>query len=176
VAKEPDSKKYAQEVMEMQLLPAASVKLPPLAALAIISHIQLAIRHPGIANSEFAQIAIDVAKQLQNLFNQDSETYKVLELGWNPEADILTPSEKSEEEFSDDRKIEFKKAIKNYFQNEGINLDEVENSEADILRQSEKLGDEFCDEPCDKFLQNLGCRCTDNKVAELVASDEQIPP
>jgi hypothetical protein len=90
--KKPDLKKYAQEVNEMQMLPAASVELPPLAALAIISHIQLAIRHPGVADSEFAKIAIDVAKQLQNLFNSDSETYKVLELGWNPEADILAPS------------------------------------------------------------------------------------
>ncbi|MEG4633183.1 hypothetical protein QUB56_26980 [Microcoleus sp. AR_TQ3_B6] len=106
----PDLEKYAQEVNDMQMLPAAFVELPPL--------------------SEFAKIAIDVAKQLQNLFNQDSETYKVLELGWNPEADILTPSG--------------------------------------------ELGDEFCEEPCDKFLQNLGCHCTGNRVAELATSDEQI--
>jgi hypothetical protein len=127
----PDLEKYAQEVNEMQMLPAASVEVPPLAALAIISHIQLAIRHPAVADSEFAKIAIDVAKQLQNLFNQDSETYKVLELGWNPEADILTPSG--------------------------------------------ELKDKFCDEPCDKFFQNLGCRCTGYKVAELVVGDEEIP-
>jgi len=44
---EPDLEKYAQEVSKMQRLPAASVELPPLAALAIISHIQLAIRHPN---------------------------------------------------------------------------------------------------------------------------------
>jgi hypothetical protein len=113
---EPDLKKYAKEVNEMQMLPAKFVELPPLAALAIISHIQLAIRHPVVADKEFGKIAIDVAKQLQNLFDQDSETYKVLELGWNPEADILTPSG--------------------------------------------ELDNKFCDEPCDKFLQNLGCRCT----------------
>ena len=131
--KEPDLEKYAREVNAMQDLPPASVELPPLAALAIISHIQLAIRHPGIADSEFAKIAIDVAKQLQNLFNENSETYKVLELGWNPEADILAPSG--------------------------------------------ELDDEFCAEPCDKFLQNLGCRCTGYKVGELIAAgDEDIPP
>jgi len=131
--KEPDLKKYAQEVNAMQDLPAATVKLPPLAALAIVSHIQLAIRHPGIADSEFAEIAIDVAKQLQNLFNENSEVFKVLELGWNPEADILTPSG--------------------------------------------ELDDKFCDEPCDKFLQNLGCRCTGYKVGELIAvGDEELPP
>jgi hypothetical protein len=128
----PDLKKYAKEVNEMQMLPAASVELPPLAALAIISHIQLAIRHPAVADTEFGKIASDVAKQLQNLFNQDSETYKVLELGWNPESDILTPSG--------------------------------------------ELDDKFCDEPCDKFLKNLGCRCTGNRVAEIVAGDEQISP
>lgn len=128
----PDLEKYAQEVNEMPALPSSAVEIPPLAALAIISHIQLATRHPAIAESEVAKIAIDVAKQLQNLFNQDSETFKVLELGWNPEADILTP------------------------------LGE--------------LDDKFCDEPCDKFLQNLGCRCTGYQVAELVAGDEEIPP
>jgi hypothetical protein len=97
--KEPDLEKYAGEVNAMQDLPSASVELSPLAALAIISHIQLAIRHPEIANSEFAKIAIDVAKQLQNLFNKDSETYKVLELGWNPKADFLTPSGELDDKF-----------------------------------------------------------------------------
>jgi len=126
--KQPNLEKYAQEVNEMQALPAASVELPPLAALAIISHIQLAIRHPDVADTEFAKIASDVAKQLQNLFNKDSETYKVLELGWNPEADILAPSG--------------------------------------------ELDDNFCDEPCDKFLKNLGCRCTNYQVAELVVGDK----
>jgi hypothetical protein len=73
--KEPDLRKYAQEVNEMPALPAIAVQIPPRAALAIISHIQLAIRHPGIADSEFAQIEIDVAKQLQELFEEDSETF-----------------------------------------------------------------------------------------------------
>ena len=131
MAKEPDLNKYAQEVNEMQMLPAASVKLPRLAALAIISHVQLAIRHPEVADTEFTQIAIDVAKQLQNLFDKDSETYKVLELGWNPEADTLTPSG--------------------------------------------ELDDKLCDEPCSKFLQNLGCRCTGYKVAEVVSGAEIDP-
>ena len=131
--KEPDLEKYTREVNAMQDLPPANVELPPLAALAIISHIQLAIRHPGIADSEFAKIAIDTAKQLQNLFNKNSETYKVLELGWNPEADILVPAG--------------------------------------------ELDDESCAEPCDKFLQNLGCRCTGYQVGELVAAGaEDIPP
>jgi hypothetical protein len=66
------------------------------------------------------------------LFDKNSETYKVLELGWNPEADILTPSG--------------------------------------------ELDDKFCAEPCEKFLQNLGCRCTGYKVGELIAGDKDISP
>ncbi|MEG4944004.1 hypothetical protein [Microcoleus sp. F4-D5] len=85
----PDLKKYSEEMMAMQDLPPATVELPPLAAIAIISHIQLATRHPSVGGDTFTKIAIDTAKQLQNLFNPDSETYKVLELGWN--ADIIVP-------------------------------------------------------------------------------------
>ncbi|MEG4032198.1 hypothetical protein, partial [Microcoleus sp. Pol8_C1] len=89
--KTPNLKKYADEMNAMQDLPPATVELPPLAAIAIISHIQLATRHPGIVDDAFTKIAIDTARQLQNLFSETSETYKVLELGWNPEADILVP-------------------------------------------------------------------------------------
>jgi hypothetical protein len=48
-------------------------------------------RRLRIANSQ--KLAAAAARQLQkDLFNQYSETYKVLEFGWNPEAYILTPS------------------------------------------------------------------------------------
>lgn len=172
--KQPDLEKYAREVNEMPFLPATPVEIPPLAALAIISHIQLATRHPGIAHSEFTQIAIDVAKQLQELFGEDSETYKVLELGWNPEADILAPSGELENEFSSEsareRDPQLLKAIKNYFAKEGIDLDE------DLLAPSEEQPiDKVCDEPCDKYLQNLGCRCTGYKIAEVVSGDDISP-
>ncbi|MEG4964561.1 MULTISPECIES: hypothetical protein [unclassified Microcoleus] len=124
----PDLKKYADEVNAMRDLPPTTVEIPPIAAIAIISHIQLATRHPAIADDTFTKIAIEVAHQLQQLFNPDSETYKVLELGWNPTEDIL-PAE------------------------------------------------DFCCEPCEKFHQNLGCRCTGYKVAEVVAgNDESLSP
>jgi hypothetical protein len=113
--------------------------------------------HPGIADSEFAQIAIDVAKQLQNLFNKDSETYKVLERGWNPEED------RSVNELRE-RDPQLLEAIKNYFAREGIDLDADPDADPD------------CTEPCEDFMNNLGCRCTGYKVAELVAGDERIPP
>jgi hypothetical protein len=128
---EPDLEKYAQEMREMQSLPPASVELPPLATLAIITHIQVAVRHPDIAGSKFSEVAIETAKQLQGLFNSESETYKILELGWNPEADLPTNPEAPEA---------------------------------------------FCEEPCDKFLQNLGCRCTGYQVAEVVAGIGDIDP
>jgi hypothetical protein len=149
----PDLKKYAQEINEMRMLPPASVEIPPVAALAIISHIQLASRHPGTESVEFTRIAIDVAKQLQNLFNPESTTYQVLELGWNPEEDL--PVDELREK--DPQLLE---AIKNYFAREGIDLD----------------SDSDCTEPCEDFTNNLGCKCTGYQVAELVAGGEQIPP
>lgn len=118
---EPNLKKYTDEINAMQDLPPMTIELPPLAAIAIISHIQLAIRHPAIGDDAFTKIAIDTARQLQNLLNPESETYRILELGWNPEADLLLPSE------------------------------------------------ELCDEPCEKFIANVGCRCTGYKVAEVIA-------
>lgn len=106
-----------------------TIELPPLAAIAIISHIQLAIRHPAIGDDAFTKIAIKTARQLQNLLNPESATYRILELGWNPEANLLLPSE------------------------------------------------ELCDEPCEKFITNVGCRCTGYKVAEVIAGDDkEIPP
>ncbi|EGK83470.1 hypothetical protein D0A34_09650 [Microcoleus vaginatus PCC 9802] len=132
--KPPDLKKYTDEMNAMQDLPPATVLLPPLAAIAIISHIQLATRHPGIVDDEFTKIAIDTARQLQNLFSENSETYKVLELGWNPEADIMVPEGVEEEPWQQ------------------------------------------CEEFCDRFLQNLGCRCTGYKRAEVMAGDEDIDP
>ena len=130
----PDLKKYADEMMAMQNLPPATVELPPLAAIAIISHIQLATRHPGLTDDGVTKIAIETARQLQNLFSETSETYKVLELGWNPEADILVP----------------------------------EGTEEEPWQQ--------CEEFCDRFLQNLGCRCTGYKRAEVRAGDDDIDP
>jgi len=85
----PNLKEYAAELTELENAPPTAIKLHPLAAIAIISHIQLAIRHPSVAGKDgLTQIAIDVARQLQDLFNPESTTYKVLELGWKPEEDI----------------------------------------------------------------------------------------
>jgi len=91
--KKPDFEKCAQEANEMQGLPPASVEVSRLGVFAIISLIQAAVQQqPEIADDGWAKNGIAAARQLQkDLFNQDSETYKVLEFGWNPEA-YITPS------------------------------------------------------------------------------------
>lgn len=113
---------------QMQKLPPASIEIPPLAALALITHIQLASRHPAVKGDKLiTKIAIDCAKQLQNLFNPESATYQMLELGWNPDEDRHLPAEP-------------------------------------------------CSEPGEDFKNNLGCRCTGYKTAEVINGDEDIPP
>jgi len=88
--KKPDLEKVAQEANEMQMLPATPVEILPLAALAIIFLVQLGIQQAGVVDDEFAKIGIVAARQLQkDLFHPDSEIYKALEFGWNPEVDLI---------------------------------------------------------------------------------------
>jgi hypothetical protein len=88
----PDFEKCGQEVNEMEGLPPASVEVSQLGVFAIITLVQAAVQQiPEIADDGWAKIGIAAARQLQkDLFNQDSETYKVLEFGWNPGADLVT--------------------------------------------------------------------------------------
>jgi hypothetical protein len=90
----PNFEKCGQEANEMQGLPPASVEVSRLGVFAIITLVQAAVQQiPEIAGDEWAKIGIAAARQLQlDLFNQDSETYKVLEFGWNPGAYLTTPS------------------------------------------------------------------------------------
>jgi hypothetical protein len=85
---EPDLKKCAKEVAQMRLLPPVAIEIPLLAAMEIISYVQLATRNPVIGDSEFGKMAIEVARQLQNSLDQDSECYKLLDLGWEFHADL----------------------------------------------------------------------------------------
>lgn len=96
--KKSDLEKCAQEANEMQSLPPASVEVSRLGAFAIITLIQAAIQQqPEIADDGWAKIGIAAARQLQkDLFNRDSEIYKVLEYGWGqtPESAEPIPSNK----------------------------------------------------------------------------------
>ena len=88
----PDFEQCGQEANEMQGLPPTSVEVSQLGVFAIITLVQAAVQQiPEIAGDGWAKIGIAAARQLQkDLFNQDSETYKVLEFGWNPGADLVT--------------------------------------------------------------------------------------
>lgn len=89
---EPDLEKFKAELLELENVELMPLQLPPLAAVAIISHIQLAIRHPSVNSSEgLTAIAIDVACQLQELFNPSSAVYEVLKLGWDVKEDRPSP-------------------------------------------------------------------------------------
>lgn len=82
---EPLSKQYEAELKRMMEdeMPLAVVEIPSLAAVALICQIQLAARHPE-NNGFFRDTAINIVRELQNCFNPDSATAKVLEMGWNP--------------------------------------------------------------------------------------------
>ena len=84
--KEIDLEKCAQEVKKLRLLPPIAIEIPPVAAMELISYVQSATHNPVIANSEFGKMAIDVARQLQNSFDPNSESYKLLEVGWELQA------------------------------------------------------------------------------------------
>ena len=88
----PDFEQCRKEANEMQGLPPTSVEVSQLGVFAIITLVQAAVQQiPEIADDGWAKIGIAAARQLQkDLFNQDSETYKVLEFGWNPGADLVT--------------------------------------------------------------------------------------
>jgi hypothetical protein len=85
----PDFEEYAAEIKKLEDVPPAAIEISPLEAIALISHVQLATRHPALADkSGSTKVAIDVALQLQALFNSESTIYKVLELGWNSDEDL----------------------------------------------------------------------------------------
>ena len=83
---EEELKKFRAELKEMKKSQPVGVRLPEIAVFAMITHIQLASKHPN-ATSEFTEIAISAAVQLQEIFKNYPVTYKILEMGGNPEHD-----------------------------------------------------------------------------------------
>jgi hypothetical protein len=75
-----------EELKKIKKSQPVGVRLPEIAVFAMITHIQLASRHPN-ATSEFTEIAISAAVQLQEIFKNYPVTYKILEMGWNREHD-----------------------------------------------------------------------------------------
>ena len=91
--KEPDLKKCVQEVEELRHLPPVTIEIPVLAALTLISYVQLVTRDPLYRDSEFGKMAIDVAKQLQLSIDPNFENVKLLELGWEFHSDMMQSQE-----------------------------------------------------------------------------------
>ena len=71
--------------------------MAPIAIITVVSHLQMVVRHPKAAESPLTPIAIGAARQLQALFPLQSATYRMLELGWEPE----TQQEDTSESFDD---------------------------------------------------------------------------
>jgi hypothetical protein len=74
-------------VEELRLLPPVNIQIPLLAAIEIIGYIQLGTRDPVTGAGEFAKMAIDVARQLQNSLDPNLELFQLLEFGWELQAD-----------------------------------------------------------------------------------------
>jgi hypothetical protein len=85
---EPNLEKCRQEVEEFRLLPPVAIEISLLAAMEIVGYIQLATKNPVVGDSEFGKMAIDVARQLQNSLDPNSECFKLLEFGWQLQADL----------------------------------------------------------------------------------------
>ena len=86
---------YLAEILKLsQAQELMIVSLSPTTIVSIIGSIQLASRHPGAAGNHAIEISIDAARQLQSAtFPPDSVIYKVLELGWDSQYDILREGE-----------------------------------------------------------------------------------
>ncbi len=80
----PDLPQYEAEVNRLADLPPATIEIPPVEALALITLVQAGMMSDrGIAEHGFTQIAVAGARKLQSLFSEGSETYKALEYGWH---------------------------------------------------------------------------------------------
>jgi len=78
-------KRYDAQQQELETLPPAAIELPPLQALAVITHLQIATANPAVASNPLLPSAIAAAKHIQSCFSQESAIYEVIELGWHEE-------------------------------------------------------------------------------------------
>jgi hypothetical protein len=78
-------KKYDAELQQLESLPPAVIELDAKAALALVTHMQIAAANPAVKHNPLLPSAIAAAKQIQSSFKPDSAIHQVLELGWQPE-------------------------------------------------------------------------------------------
>ena len=85
-------KRYDAELQELESLSPAAIELPPLQALAVVTHLQIAAANPAVKYNPLLSSAIAAAKHIQESFNPESAIYELLELGWQePESDEVVP-------------------------------------------------------------------------------------
>ena len=88
-----NKREYGAEVDRLAALPPATIEIPPVEALALITLVQAGMMSDrGIAQHGFTQIAVAGSRKLQSLFSEDSETYKALEYGWHQITSLPLPS------------------------------------------------------------------------------------
>lgn len=75
-------KRYDAELQQIEFLPPAAIELDAKGALALITHMQIAVANPAVKYNPLLPSAIAAAKQIQSSFNPDSAIHEVLELGW----------------------------------------------------------------------------------------------
>ena len=74
--------RYDAELQELESLSPAAIELPPLQALAVVTHLQIAAANPAVKYNPLLSSAIAAAKHIQESFNPESAIYEMLELGW----------------------------------------------------------------------------------------------
>jgi hypothetical protein len=121
---EPNLEKCRQEVEELRLLPPVAIEIPLLAAMEIVGYIQLATKNPVVGDSEFGKMAIDVARQLQNSLDPNSECFKLLEFGWELQADLRQVEFGGEHQVSLRQVQELRQRVFNIFGLENIDTDQ----------------------------------------------------
>jgi hypothetical protein len=80
-------KRYDAELQEVELLPPAAIELTARQALALVTHMQIAVANPGVKDNPLLYEAIAGAKQIQSAFNPESAIHEMLELGWDSPED-----------------------------------------------------------------------------------------
>jgi len=85
--------RYDAELQQLETLPPAVIELDAKGALALITHMQIAVANPAVKHNPLLPSAIAAAKQIQSSFNPESAIYEVLELGWQPEVSSKDPQQ-----------------------------------------------------------------------------------
>ena len=120
--KKIDFKKCLKEVEDLRLLPPVTIEIPLLAAMEIVGYIQLATKNPAVGNSEFGKMAIDVAQQLQNSLDPNSECFKLLHFGWELQSE-LREIDSCEQHLTDAKVQELKEKVLGIFGEQNIDTD-----------------------------------------------------